>query len=351
MGRHQGGRLHAAARAGNAGRPARRHLGLLPHYGDSPGAGAILHRADWQRHQPVAIIDEKFAQRFWPRGDPIGKHVWNDPKAQAHHRRRSRHGQAVRPRYRRPHRGVLPASRFGRHTWWRARRGDPGVVAAHGPRDPRDGPTVPVYDMRTMQGRLYDSLARQRFSTTMLGAFAAFALILAAVGIYGVMSYLVNQGAHDIGVRIALGAQRARILRMVVRQGMRPGGVGIVAGLIGAAALTRLMASLLFGVSATDALTFAAVPYSSPVWPCSRATSRRSARHGSTRNRAPRRVGIRSAGRVARARAPPSYRGSDGAANNREPAERIPTRRGARRRDRREWREARVCSSRSWQSG
>ena len=73
------------------------------------------------------------------------------------------------------------------------------------------------------------------------------------------MSYLVTQGAHDIGVRIALGAQRASILRMVVRQGMRLAVVGIVAGLIGAAALTRVMASLLFGVSATDALTFAAV--------------------------------------------------------------------------------------------
>lgn len=114
-------------------------------------------------------------------------------------------------------------------------------------------------DSTTIEGRIRDSLARQRFSMTMLGAFAAFALILAAVGIYGVMSYLVNQGAHDIGLRIALGAQRASILRMVVRQGMRLAAIGIAAGLIGTAALTRLMASLLFGVSATDALTFSAV--------------------------------------------------------------------------------------------
>ena len=106
----------------------------------------------------------------------------------------------------------------------------------------------------------HDSLARQRFSSTMLGAFAAFALLLAAVGIYGVMSYLVTQSTHDIGIQVALGARPGNILGLVVRQGMQLTLIGIVAGLIGAAALTRVMASLLFGVSATDVATFSAVP-------------------------------------------------------------------------------------------
>jgi putative ABC transport system permease protein len=90
----------------------------------------------------------------------------------------------------------------------------------------------------------------------MLGAFAAFALILAIVGVYGVISYLVTQGAHDIGLRIALGARGGDIVGLVVRQAMELAGIGMVLGVIGAAALTRVMSSLLFGVSARDALTF-----------------------------------------------------------------------------------------------
>src|SRR5205085_1849282 len=108
-------------------------------------------------------------------------------------------------------------------------------------------PDVPLFDVRTMPDRIHDSLARQRFAMTMLAAFAAFAMLLGGVGVYGVMSYLVTQGTHDIGVRIALGAPRRSILKMVVRQGMAIAGAGIAAGLIGALALTRVMASLLFG--------------------------------------------------------------------------------------------------------
>jgi putative ABC transport system permease protein len=114
----------------------------------------------------------------------------------------------------------------------------------------------------------------------MLGAFAAFALLLAAVGLYGVMSYLVTQSTHDIGVLAALGARPGNIIGLVVRQGMELAAMGILAGLAVAAVLTRVMASLLFGVSTTDAATFGAVPallavvaFAATVIPAWRATS------------------------------------------------------------------------------
>lgn len=232
--------------------------------------------------QQVAIIDEQFAQRFWPRDNPIGKHLWFDPKKPI----------AIA--------GVVgTVKQYGLDSgskivvyFPQQQAGYNGMyLVARTSTNPADlsnaivreihavDPGVPVYDIRTMQERLHDSLARQRFASAMLGAFAAFALLLAAVGVYGVMSYLVTQGTHDIGVRVALGASRGNILGLVVRQGLMLAVVGIVTGLIGAAALTRLMSSLLFGVSATDAVTFglvaallAAVVCAATVMPARRAT-------------------------------------------------------------------------------
>jgi ABC-type antimicrobial peptide transport system permease subunit len=121
-------------------------------------------------------------------------------------------------------------------------------------------PALTVFDVQTMSDRMSASLARQRFAMTMLGVFAAFALLLAIVGVYGVMSHLVTQGSHDIGVRMALGAERGAILLMVLRRGTELTVAGVVAGMLGAVALTRVMASLLFGVSTTDVTTFLLVP-------------------------------------------------------------------------------------------
>jgi len=214
-----------------------------------------------QNAAPVCIIDEKFAQRFWPNGDAVGKHVWN--------------GDANAPKitivgvvgtvkqYGLDIDGRIVVYRPSANSGWHVARtsGDPASVGAALVRKIHElDPTVTVVDVQTMTERMGGSMARQRFSAVMLGAFATFALILAVVGVYGVMSHLVTQGAHDIGVRMALGAERSRILLMVLRQGLELTAAGVVVGLAGAAALTRLMASLLFGVTATDVVTFSTVP-------------------------------------------------------------------------------------------
>jgi ABC-type antimicrobial peptide transport system permease subunit len=110
-----------------------------------------------------------------------------------------------------------------------------------------------------MEERVGESLARRRFSMLLLGIFAGIALVLATIGIYGVMAYLVNQGTRELGIRIALGASQRNILSLVVWQGMALAFAGTTLGLAVAFLLTRLIRSLLFGVDATDPLTFAGI--------------------------------------------------------------------------------------------
>jgi predicted permease len=211
----------------------------------------------------VVIIDEKFAQRFWPDSDPIGKHLWFDPKkpftiagvvgvVKQYGLETDGKIATYFPHQQRPDNRMFLAVRTSSEV--------AGLSAAIAGEIHAVDPDVVVYGIRTMQERLHDSLARQRFSSTMLGAFSLFALLLAAVGLYGVMSHLVTQSTHDIGVLVTLGAQPGNIIGLVVRQGMELAGVGIVVGLVGAAALTRVMTGLLFGVGTTDAFTFGIVP-------------------------------------------------------------------------------------------
>ena len=225
--------------------------------------GRFFTEDDTAEKPQVVIIDEKFAQRFWPDSDPIGKHLWWDPKkpmtivgvvGAVRQYGLETEGKIATyfPQQQHPDNRMFLAVRTSSEVT--------GLASAVVSEIHAVDPDVVVYGIRTMQERLYESLARQRFSSTMLGAFSLFALLLAAVGLYGVMSHLVTQSTHDIGVLVTLGAQPGNIIGLVVRQGMELAGVGIVVGLAGAAALTRVMTSLLFGVSTTDAFTFGIVP-------------------------------------------------------------------------------------------
>jgi predicted permease len=227
-------------------------------------SGRFFNEDDAADKPQVAIIDQKFAQRFWPNGDALGKHLWGfDFK-----KPRTIVGVVgVVKQYGLETDGKIsvyfPQQQYADSRMFLAVR-----AATEGTALPLAvvrqihavEPDAVVYGIRNMQERLYDSLARQRFSITMLGAFAVFALLLAAVGLYGVMSHLVTQGTHDIGVLVTLGARPENIVGLVLRQGMALVGIGILLGLVGASALTRVMASLLFEVSARDLATFAAVP-------------------------------------------------------------------------------------------
>ena len=119
--------------------------------------------------------------------------------------------------------------------------------------------TQPIEDIKSMDPMVASANAAARFQTMLLGIFGALGLLLATVGIYGVISYSVTQRTHEIGIRMALGAEPAQVMRLILAQGLKLALAGVVIGIIAAFALTRLMSSLLFGVSGTDPLTFTGV--------------------------------------------------------------------------------------------
>jgi putative ABC transport system permease protein len=139
----------------------------------------------------------------------------------------------------------------------RSRAQDPGaLVATVRSRVAQLDPALPLYNTRTMDDVFYTALAEPRFSTTVLGLFATLALILATVGVYGVLAFSISRRSQEMAIRVALGAQRQDVLRLVLGQGMRMTLVGAAIGLAGTFAVTRLLESQLYGVSPLDPLPF-----------------------------------------------------------------------------------------------
>ncbi|MGI8957888.1 MAG: ABC transporter permease [Chthoniobacterales bacterium] len=215
----------------------------------------------------VVVISEQTANRFWPAENPIGK--------------RLKPGDATSDG---PWREVIGVVRDVRQndfaaapklqmylSYQQVRDFPPNALVLRTKVDPLSlAPLIrnaiwevdkdqPVSDVRTMDEIVSAAAARQRFSMLLLAVFAIVALLLAAIGIYGVMSYSVAQRTKEIGLRMALGAQRGDILRMTVGQGLKLVGIGLLLGLAIAVVLTRVMSSLLFGISATDPLTFVSI--------------------------------------------------------------------------------------------
>ena len=231
--------------------------------------GRYFDARDTADSPPVVIVSEALARKYWPGEDPVGKRItfnripntqdplWREIVGVVGHVRNEglegeSRGQYYVPYTQRPNNTDLflvvrtdadPASLA------------PSVRGAVAAVD-RD---LPVYRVTTMEKLVSESLMQRRFAMFLFGVFAVLALALAVVGLYGVMSYAVAQRTHEIGLRMALGAQTRDVLRMVVGQGMVLVAIGLGLGLGGALLLTRLMKSLLFGVSAADPLTYAGI--------------------------------------------------------------------------------------------
>jgi predicted permease len=234
--------------------------------------GRAFGDGDRQGADLVAVVNQSFARLFLSGQDAVGRSVTFEGRNGVPRRIvgvvgdvKSNIGDQVPPTV------FLPSAQtpagysrifggwFPTHVVVRT-AGDPAALAAAVTRAIHDtDPRVPVGRVRGLEQTLSESVAFQRFEMLLLSAFAALALVLAAVGMYGVMSYLVTRRTHEIGVRVALGAVRGDVLNLVLRRGLALALVGAAAGLLGAIALTRILTSQLYGVRPADPVTFAAV--------------------------------------------------------------------------------------------
>jgi predicted permease len=231
--------------------------------------GRSFVEMDNEKAPPVAVINESFARTYWPAGDPIGKHVqlnrmrgsrgnppWTTVVGVIADARTESLAEESAPQ--------IYLSLYQMHPkdlaiFLRGRL-DPATTPVELRREVQSvNPELPVFGAQTLKEAVSVSLSERRFSMEMVGLFALTALLLAGLGIYGVISYIVSERRHEIGIRLALGAQNRNILRMVLRQGLGLAIAGAAVGLTCALIVSHLMAGLLYGVRPTDPLTFVGV--------------------------------------------------------------------------------------------
>jgi putative ABC transport system permease protein len=214
----------------------------------------------------VAIVNEAFSRKEWPQENPVGKRIsvttpedekWLTVVGVSKDVRHSGLASEPAPEIYQP---------FAQRPWFAivliVRSQNPeleSLVPAIRQRVLKVDNHLPVYDVQTMEQRLERSLSRQRFALLALGTLAAIGLFLSGMGIYSVMAYIVSSRTHDIGIRMAMGARRGNILRLIMRQGMGLVFLGIIGGMLLTMALTRIIATLLFGVNPIDVPTFVCV--------------------------------------------------------------------------------------------
>jgi len=223
---------------------------------------------DNDKTPPVVIINEAMAKTFWPNADPIGQRfrlpvagqanafAWNTVVGVVADVRTESLAQASIPQFyfsayqRRPRDlAIFLRGRIDRAT----------IEANLREQVQSIDPELPVFGAQTLDDAVSESLAQRRFSANMVGLFALTALLLAAVGIYGVISYIVGERTHEFGIRLALGADRKNILQIILRQGLHMAIAGAAIGLVGALIVSRFIATFLYGIPAADFLTFAGV--------------------------------------------------------------------------------------------
>ena len=228
--------------------------------------GRTFTDQDDDKAPPVVVITEALARRAWPGQDPIGRRLhlggpqakspWMTVVGLVNDVRTERLEDAARPTF---YRSLKQASGLQLAIVLKT-DADPKTLASLLAREVRAvDPDQPTYGIRTMEEIVRYATASRRFSTQLLGAFAVLALVLAAVGIYGVMAFVVGQRTREIGIRIALGARPGAVVHLVLRQALVLAACGVVAGIAAATIVTRLLSGLLFEVRATDPLTYAAI--------------------------------------------------------------------------------------------